>query len=413
MPCTAGTPEVFGPFDGDFDPFDEEEDAGMVITFGHRFGGCFAIAAWAVLAVSATFTASTAVAQQTSETVEAVRRYFDLQALGPEAHLQGEYAGLLAGRPVGVQVVARGESRFHAFVLPGGLPGDGWDGSPYVLLESDPLENGTAAFYAVAAADCTSASLDNQGFRLTRAGQTVVLPRVERTSSTLGQAPPAGAVVLFDGTGLDAFQQDTRYEAQTTPLMLDGNMLNGGVTKQSFGDCVLHVEFMTGFEPENIPWRRADAGIYLASRYEVAIGDSFGFDFDLSGFGGPTAPRLFSQRSLAQKFPVTTGARHATKPRVCGSVFTYPVTVPNTCHPPLTWQTLDIDFTAPRFDAAGVKTADAILSVKLNGHQIVNRQQVSKPTPHGLKGEVAKAPIWFEAFFRRVLYRNIWLVEKP
>jgi hypothetical protein len=348
-------------------------------------------------------------AQQRSETVDEVRRYFDCDSLGPEASLQGEFAGVIAGRPVGVQVVARGEGRFHAVVLPGGLPGDGWDGSPYTFLESEPLKDGSADFHAVAAEDGTSATLDGRGFRLSRGGQTAVLQRVERKSPTLGQAPPPGAVVLFDGTGLDAFRVDTSYEAQTEPLMLDGCMLNGGVTKRSFGDCFLHVEFLTGFEPENIPWRRADAGIYLASRYEVAIGDSFGFDFDLSGYGGPTPPALFSQRSLAQKFPVTKGVRHATKPRVCGSVFTYPVTVPNTCHPPLTWQTLDIDFTSPRFDPAGAKTADAILSVKLNGHLIVDRQQVTKPTPHGLKGDAATGPIWFEAFFRRVLYRNIWL----
>jgi hypothetical protein len=412
MPRTTVRPQVFGPFDGDFDPFDEEEDVGVVITFGRRVGGTVAIVSWAVWALGTVFSGAAAMAQQKSETVDEVRRYFDPNVLGPDVRLQGEYAGMLAGRPVGVQVVARGEGRFHALVLPGGLPGDGWDGMPYVLLESDPLERGVAAFHAVAAADDATAHLDGEGFRLTRAGQAAVLPRVERTSPTLGQRPPAGAVVLFDGTGLDAFQEDKTYEAQTMPLMLDDTMLNGGVTKRSFGDCLLHVEFMTGFEPENIPWRRADAGIYLASRYEVAIGDSFGFDFDLSGYGGPTPPRLFSQRSLAQKFPVTTGTRHTTKPRVCGSVFTYPIIVPNTCHPPLTWQTLDIDFTAPRFDAAGAKTADAILSVKLNGHQIVDRQQVTKPTPHGLKGDAARGPIWFEAFFRRVLYRNIWLVEK-
>lgn len=411
MPCTTGSPEVFGPFDGDFDPFDEEEDTGLAITFGRHRG--LVLACWTVVAAGTLLTTSAADARQKTEVLDEVRRYFDPQAFGPEVRLQGEYAGMVAGRRVGVQVVARGEGRFHALILPGGLPGDGWDGSPTTLLESDPLTAGTAAFHAVATADETTASLDGRGFRLSRAGQSALLPRVERGSPTLGQSPPAGAIVLFDGTGLDAFHEDAAYEAQTMPLMLDGKMLNGGVTKRSFGDCFLHVEFMTGFEPENIPWRRADAGIYLASRYEVAIGDSFGFDFDLSGYGGPTPPEFFSQRSWAQKFPVTKGVKHATGPRVCGSVFTYPVTVPGTCHPPLTWQTLDIDFTAPRFDAAGAKTADAILSVKLNGHQIVDRQRVTKPTPHGLKGEAAKAPIWFEAFFRRVLYRTIWLVETP
>ena len=28
------TPQVFGPYDGDFDPFDDDEDAVVLITFG-------------------------------------------------------------------------------------------------------------------------------------------------------------------------------------------------------------------------------------------------------------------------------------------------------------------------------------------------------------------------------------------
>jgi hypothetical protein len=31
-----GIPGVFGPFDGDFDPFDEDDDFGVLITFGRE-----------------------------------------------------------------------------------------------------------------------------------------------------------------------------------------------------------------------------------------------------------------------------------------------------------------------------------------------------------------------------------------
>lgn len=34
MPFSQSTPHVFGPYDGDFDPFDDDEDAVVLITFG-------------------------------------------------------------------------------------------------------------------------------------------------------------------------------------------------------------------------------------------------------------------------------------------------------------------------------------------------------------------------------------------
>lgn len=33
MPCHSDSPRVFGPYDGDFDPFDDDEDAVVLITF--------------------------------------------------------------------------------------------------------------------------------------------------------------------------------------------------------------------------------------------------------------------------------------------------------------------------------------------------------------------------------------------
>jgi hypothetical protein len=197
----------------------------------------------------------------------------------------------------------------------------------------------------------------------------------------------------------------------TEPMIFEGSMMAGAVTKQKFRDYTLHVEFMTGWEPQNIPWRRADAGIYMLSRYEVAIGDSFGFDYDLSCATSPFRPKLLDEKSKNSKFPIP---KNNNAPRVCGSVFTYPSKVPNACLPPLVWQTLDIEFKAPRFDDKGKKTSKAVMSVKLNGHQTVDKLEVNGPTPHGFKGpETADGPIWFEAFGRRVIYRNIWIMERP
>jgi hypothetical protein len=36
MPFRTGKQHVYSPFDGDFDPFEDDEDPGTLITFGHR-----------------------------------------------------------------------------------------------------------------------------------------------------------------------------------------------------------------------------------------------------------------------------------------------------------------------------------------------------------------------------------------
>lgn len=345
-------------------------------------------------------------------TEAAAKKLFDAATIGVELKLQGEYLGKEGEKRIGVQVVARGDKSFHALVLEGGLPGDGWDGGRYSLLESGPLSKGRVEFRS-ALDDGAGAVLDESGFVLKRGDRKILLKRVDRKSETLGLQPPAGAIVLFRDAkpNVDAFEERKDIEGMTAPLIFEGSLMAGAVTKRRFRDYTLHVEFMTGWEPQNIPWRRADSGIYMLSRYEVAIGDSFGFDFDLSGAASTIRPKLIDEKSKTSKFPAV---KNKNAPRVCGSVFTYPSKVPNACLPPLVWQTLDIEFTAPRFDGKGKKTSKAVISVKLNGHQTVDKLEINGPTPHGFKGpETPDGPIWFEAFGRRVLFRNIWVMERP
>jgi hypothetical protein len=78
-------------------------------------------------------------------------------------------------------------------------------------------------------------------------------------------------------------------------------------------------------------WRRDDADIYMLSRYEVAIGDRFGFDYDLSGATSLFRPRLADDKTKSLKFTVP---KNNNAPRVCGSVFIYPSKVSNKCLSP-------------------------------------------------------------------------------
>jgi hypothetical protein len=83
--------------------------------------------------------------------------------------------------------------------------------------------------------------------------------------------------------------------------------------------------------------------------------------------------------------------------------------------PPLVWQTFDIDFTAPRFDASGKKTASARATVLLNGVKIYDNQELNPP--HGAAsrlGEAATGPLMLQEHGMPVQFRNIWLTEtKP
>ena len=120
----------------------------------------------------------------------AAKKLFDPTAIGVELTLQGEYVGEEKGKRVGAQVVARGNKSFHALVLDGGLPGDGWDGGQYGLLESGPLSEGRVEFRSPSDV-ATSAVLDEKGLMLKRGDQRTLLKRVERKSKTLGMRPPA------------------------------------------------------------------------------------------------------------------------------------------------------------------------------------------------------------------------------
>jgi hypothetical protein len=212
---------------------------------------------------------------------------------------------------------------------------------------------------------------------------------------TLGAKPPAGAVVLFDGRSLDAWAKKAGKEwlKEDGPAEwklvapLDRLGTGGGavevvpgtdciITHRQFGDCHLHLEFRTLGAPTN-------SGVYLQTRYEVNINETYGRT-DGTPNGG-----------LDNCTPKGTG------PKVRAS------------RPPLAWQTLDIDFRAPRFDAAGKKIAAARATVVLNGVKIYDEQELSPPTgAAGRLGEAPTGPLMLQEHGMPVQFRNIWLLER-
>lgn len=288
---------------------------------------------------------------------------------GPDYPLQGEYLGKSEGKALGAQVIALGDGKFQAVFLPGGLPGEGWDGRTRLRVEGRSLD-GKAQFGAEG--NGWSGTTDGRTLSgKTDAGKEFSLKKLIRRSKTLGKKAPKGALVLFDGKNADAWVNGRMTE--------DHLLMEGTQTKQNFKDFTLHLEFMTSFMPKAQGQGRANSGVFLDGRYEIQVLDSFG----LNGENNE-----------------------------CGGVYSLVKPAVNMCLPPLTWQTYDIEFQAPMFDADGKKTRNALVTVYHNGVLIHDKVEIPRGTAGGQEGP-ALGPIQCMNHGNPVRYRNIWVVEKP
>jgi hypothetical protein len=290
---------------------------------------------------------------------------------GPDFAIQGEYLGKdPAGNKHGAQVIALGGGKFELVHYMGGLPGDGWKrGDKRHKAQGQLNDDGTASFKGE---EGWQATIKDGKLTATSAEGEVygTLEKVERKSPTLGAKPPEGAIVLFDGSSADNFEN-----GKLTP---DGYLEANTTSKQKFGDCVVHLEFRTPFKPYARGQARGNSGVYAQSRYEIQVLDSFGLDG---------------------------------KDNECGGIYSASEPAVNMCFPPLSWQTYDIEFTQARYED-GKKVKNARITVKHNGVVIHKDLELPKATP-GKAGEGPEPLGWYlQGHGNPVVYRNIWVVEK-
>ncbi len=193
-----------------------------------------------------------------------------------------------------------------------------------------------------------------------------------------GGSPPSDAVVLFDGKDLSEFEGGNWVVKDGVAMAGDGDTH----TKRSFGDYQLHLEFATPAKVEGDGQGRGNSGVYLASRYEVQILDSF---------NNPTYP---------------DGA--------CAAIYKQWPPLVNACRKPGEWQTYDIVFQAPRFDGEKLVTSGYV-TVLQNGVLVQNHAEILGNTAWS-KGPAyephpVKQPILLQYHNNPVRFRNIWVRE--
>lgn len=288
-------------------------------------------------------------------------------------NFQGEYSGIVDINGVkvrhGAQIIALGNGKFQGVGYPGGLPGDGFIGGEK-LTGTAELKGDQVEFDS----DEARVILKDGVIQITTLNGDPVgeLKKVHRESPTLGAKPPEGAVVLFDGSSADKFENGR--------LTAEGLLMQGTTSKDKFQSGKLHLEFLLSYMPTARGQGRANSGCYLQGRYEVQILDSFG----LEG-----------------------------KNNECGGIYSIKDPSVNMCFPPLSWQTYDIDFTAAKYDDTGKKLADASMTVRHNG--VVVHQNVALPkttTAAPVKEGPEPGPIYLQDHGNPIRFRNIWFVPR-
>ena len=211
-------------------------------------------------------------------------------------------------------------------------------------------------------------------------------PRVVTPGATPG-APPADAIVLFDGKDLSKWARSRNGQiSDATWPVKDGYFETGAgsgsiVTREKFGDVQLHLEWATPAPGRGASQDRGNSGVIFMGRYEVQVLDSF----ENTTYADGQAAAIYGE---------------------------YPPLV-NVAKTPGEWQTYDIVFEAPKFNGNTV-VAPAYITVLWNGVIVQHRRPVmgstsATATIHQYTPHDPELPLTLQDHSHPVRYRNIWI----
>jgi hypothetical protein len=192
--------------------------------------------------------------------------------------------------------------------------------------------------------------------------------------------PPSDAIVLFGGQNLDEWNGGDKWSIADGIATINGSSIS---TKRSFGSCQLHVEWASPAEVKGKGQGRGNSGIFLQSQYEIQILDSYENETYFDG----QAASVYKQ----------------TPPLV------------NACRKPGEWQTYDIIYQAPEFDADKKVVKPAYVTVLHNGVLVLNHFQIEGSTawdrPPSYAAHAPKLPISIQNHGNPVRFKNMWIRE--
>jgi hypothetical protein len=200
----------------------------------------------------------------------------------------------------------------------------------------------------------------------------------------VGTAAPSDAIVLFDGTDLSAWSKADGTDAGWK--VADGAMTvvagSGDIqTRQPFGSVQLHVEWRTPATVSGDGQGRGNSGVYLMSKYELQVLDSYD-------------NRTYSNGQA-------------------GSIYKQYAPLVNASRPPGQWQTYDVIFDAPRFAADSTLVRPAYMTVLQNGVLIQDHVELEGPTLYigtpAWQAHAPELPLLLQDHGNPVSYRNIWI----
>ena len=207
--------------------------------------------------------------------------------------------------------------------------------------------------------------------------------------------PPSDAIVLFDGKNLDEWVQ-TRDKSPAQWVVRDGAMVANNArgvgnieTKRAFRNYQLHIEWKIPEDVTGADQGRGNSGVFLAS---TGGGDS-GYELQV----------LDSNKN-------TTYVNGQ-----AGSIYKQGIPLVNPSRKPGEWQSYDVVWTAPVFDADGTVKTPAYATVFFNGVLVQNHFELKGETLYIGAPTYKKydaAPIKLQAHGDPgppVSFRNIWV----
>tara|TARA_B100001029_G_scaffold160793_1_gene149076 strand:- start:325 stop:1083 length:759 start_codon:yes stop_codon:yes gene_type:complete len=235
------------------------------------------------------------------------------------------------------------------------------------------------------------------------AAQTPILgdpsgPVPQKVTGVVDGKPPSDAVILFDGMNMDSWAH-VRSGESSQWIVEDGvlTVANGTgtlVSKQSFGDIQMHIEWMPSADIKGAGQSRGNSGIFMQALFEIQMLDSWENPTYVNGQAG----------SVYHQYPPLVNASRR----------------------PGEWQAYDIVFKAPIYNREGELESPAYITLFHNGVLVLNHVEVLGSTypkvpeygaicePYEIQKTIdctGKLPLLLQDHGQVVSFRNIWLRE--